>query len=386
MSTSAAVTVSQRRMADAAVAAAHEQHAQIRDSAEHHGVMPGAARQMIRPDAGALDGGGELRLHVGRTRHRRAALDLLDLGRDVAAPADLGDLGEHVGDRGVARGVVAGTDVERQFAPARNDVDRAVRHGQAADSADQRGRGRAALLDIKHDLGSSSSSITAHRHRHRAGVAGDAVDRDAVADGPGDRGDDADRQVLLQQHRPLLDMHLEIAQHLLGPPRQRTEIVGVEAGLVDHIGDALAVCVPPHQHGGVEASDHGARADIVRGEAHALLFGKADHVEMERQAPAAAVELFDHHEAGEDAEPAVVVSAIDHGVVVRADDQRLGGRVGGGVAADDVADAIDPRRHAGVRHPVAQLRGGRAVRRREIGAGQAVGRLGELRQPRRQRR
>ena len=123
-------------------------------------------------------------------------------------------------------------------------------------------------------------------------------------------------------------------------------------------------------------------ADIGRGEAHALLFGKPDHVEMERQPPAAAVELLDHHEAGQDAEPAVVVSGIDHRVVVRADDQRLGGRIGGRIAADDIADGIDPRRHAGRRHPVAQLRGHRPVRRRQIGAGQAVRRLGEFRQPR----
>ncbi len=36
--------------------------------------------------------------------------------------------------------------------------------------------------------------------------------------GAGDRGDDADRQLQLLEHRPLLDVHLDIAQHLLAAP------------------------------------------------------------------------------------------------------------------------------------------------------------------------
>ena len=56
--------------------------------------------------------------------------------------------------------------------------------------------------------------IVAHVHRHRAGVARLAAHVQAVASLAGDRADDAQRLAGLFQHRPLLDMHLEIAEHV----------------------------------------------------------------------------------------------------------------------------------------------------------------------------
>ena len=176
-------------------------------------------------------------------------------------------------------------------------------------------------------------------------------------------------------------MHLEIAQQILRPPRQRGDRLGIEARLVDDVGHALATGISMLQQAHVEAAGDRAAADIVRGKAHALLFGKADHVDMKRQPPARAMKFLHRHQAGQDSEPAVVVAAIEDRIVVRADDQRLRGRIGGRVAAHDIADPVDLGRHPGRGHQVPQFRGNRAMRGREIRAGEPVGGVRPLRQP-----
>ena len=84
---------------------------------------------------------------------------------------------------------------------------------------------------------------------------------------------------------------------------------------------------------------------------------------------------LDDGDRHQDAEPAVIAAAIADRVVVRAGDERPGHGIGRRIAADDVADRVDMHGHAGRLHPVAQLRRGRPVRRRQIGAGQAAGRV-----------
>src|SRR5260370_1109989 len=80
---------------------------------------------------------------------------------------------------------------------------------------------------------------------------------------------------------------------------------GPDPRLVEDSGPALAARVRTLQDAHVEAAGDGAAADIMRGKPHALLFGKADHLEMEGQPPSTAIEVLDRHEAGQDAEPAV---------------------------------------------------------------------------------
>ena len=90
--------------------------------------------------------------------------------------------------------------------------------------------------------------------------------------------------------------------------------------------------------------------------------------------------MFDHHERRKDSKPDVVFSGIANGVIVRADKQRFCIGRAGCVAADHIAERIDLRGHIRRLHPLAQLRGNRAVCVGEIGAGQIVRRLGLLRQ------
>ena len=72
----------------------------------------------------------------------------------------------------------------------------------------------AIALQRERHLGGAGKRVVAQRHRHRAGVAGLAGHRDAHAALPDDAGDDAERLVLRLQHRPLLDMDLDIAGDL----------------------------------------------------------------------------------------------------------------------------------------------------------------------------
>ena len=84
-------------------------------------------------------------------------------------------------------------------------------------------RRAAALLDGENDLGGGGRRIVPQRHRHRAGMAGHATDRDPKACRSGNRGDDPERQAALQQHRPLLDVNFEITAQRFRPARQRAD-------------------------------------------------------------------------------------------------------------------------------------------------------------------
>ena len=85
------------------------------------------------------------------------------------------------------------------------------------------------VLDRQDHLGRRRQRILAQRHRHGAGMAGMAGDRDPKPAGTVDRGDDADRQLELLEHRPLLDMDLDIAQHALAPAGDGRDRRGIAA-------------------------------------------------------------------------------------------------------------------------------------------------------------
>jgi hypothetical protein len=73
----------------------------------------------------------------------------------------------------------------------------------------------------------------------------------------------------------------------------------------------------------------------------AFLLGESHHLDAERQAAAGAVQLAHAGHGHQDAQPAVVLAAVAHGVVVAAGQQAPGGRVAAVVDADHVADGID---------------------------------------------
>jgi hypothetical protein len=92
-------------------------------------------------------------------------------------------------------------------------------------------------------------------------------------------------------------------------------------------------------------------AEQRRGEAHALLIGKADHFNREWQPLPALVEIGDAGDRGEQSERAVPFAGVANGVVMRAQHQARQTRTIAFIAAADIADGVEMRGHAGVPHP-----------------------------------
>ena len=68
---------------------------------------------------------------------------------------------------------------------------------------------RAARLDREDHFGARGERVLPQRHRHRAGMAGEALDGRGEAGRAIDRADRADRETLGLQHRALLDMQFD---------------------------------------------------------------------------------------------------------------------------------------------------------------------------------
>ena len=234
-----------------------------------------------------------------------------------------------VADGGVARRVIDGADVERQFATARDDVDQPVRHRDLADRADEVGdrdsaarpRGRFPPPPRRH-RGASPSAPCRRVRRRRCTVMRKRAEPAIEVTMPTGK-------VVLQQHRSLLDMDFQIAAQGLRRARQRLDGVKIDAFLAQHGREADAVGVAPRQRALVEAAGDGAAAEIRRGEAHAFFFGKrrSRRDETARRCPLLC-NCSATTSAGENAEAAVELAGIGDRVVVRADDQSLCCRIG----------------------------------------------------------
>ena len=80
------------------------------------------------------------------------------------------------------------------------------------DGGDEPLRGPRDVLDRQDELGRTRERVTAEPHRQAPRVPGDAGQRQARARCARDRRDDTDRQVFRLEHRPLLDVHLAVAE------------------------------------------------------------------------------------------------------------------------------------------------------------------------------
>ncbi|EWS58157.1 hypothetical protein Y694_03932 [Methylibium sp. T29-B] len=302
---------------------------------------------------------------------------------EAAALADRGQPLAHVGRHRVAHFVGGGADVEAETATARHDVDRAVGHLQHADGADQVRRRSGALLDVERQLGDRGGGIPPAVHRRGAGVAGDADHLAEVAHAAVDGAHHAQRQVQLGEHRALLDVDLdeaEVARRIARLGRDRLQR-GRQAGGQHRGAHRHAVGVLLVQPGGLEVAGKRAGAEEGGLVALTLLFGEADHLEAEGQAPAGAVQLAHAGHRHQDAEPAVVLATVAHGVVVAAGEQAPRRRIAAEVEAHHVADRIEAHLvEAAVAHPGLQLRGAGTVRVGQVGDGElaafAIARVG----------
>ena len=353
----------ERVVADARIDAAHEQHGLRHDLVQLHRVMTGAAGHAEQRDAERVDRLLPALLPGRVARRSGGAHRLLERVAHAAALADVGQRGQHVVDHRIALRVVGCANVEAELAVARHHVDGAIRHLQHADGGDRVAVLAGALLDEKDKFGHGRCRIATPVHRRGAGVAGHADHFAHVAHAAVDRGHDAERQIELVQHRPLLDVHLDEAQVLARIALDLRDVFGFQACVRHRRTHGHAIGVLLVEPGRIEVPDERARAQERRLVALAFFLCEADDLEGERQAP---VLLFQFAHAGhrhEDAEPSVVLAAVAHGVVVRAGEQGLGAGRGRFVAADHVADRVDlDRVEAAVAHALRDLRSAGAVR------------------------
>ena len=156
----------------------------------------------------------------------------------------------------------------------------------------------------------------------------------------GDRGDHADRLAEPLQHRPLLDVDLDVAEQVVARgnrPRPPAHEVAEPHALV------VAELEPRR----VEAAGQGRRAEVGSAEAHALLVRKPDDLDR-------ALHPLDGLEGDQHPERPVVPPGIDHRVQVRAEHQHRPVAA----PADQVAERVLAHLETGLAHPAADQRVG----------------------------
>ena len=117
---------------------------------------------------------------------------------------------------------------------------------------------------------------------------------------------------------------------------------GVEPERRQRLAHRRARAIAAVEQPRVERAGDRAAAQQRRAEAHAFLVGEAHDLDRERQARAARVQRVDAIDRGHDAQHAVVLAGIAHGVEVRAQHQARRARRRAFVAADHVADRVEP--------------------------------------------
>ena len=99
--------------------------------------------------------------------------------------------------------------------------------------------------DLERELRRAGERVAALVHRRRAGVRGLAAPRDEVALDAEGAEDDAERQVERLEHRPLLDVELEVRRRVLELPPRLERAVEVDAVLGERVGQRDPVRVAP---------------------------------------------------------------------------------------------------------------------------------------------
>jgi hypothetical protein len=203
-------------------------------------------------------------------------------------------------------------------------------------------------------------------------MAGGAGDRNHHANRARNRAHNAYREPLFEQDRTLLDVNLEISHELLAPAPEGGNFSRIETRLAHGCRQAHTAGVAAFKQLAVEPSRHRTAAEEARRETHALFFRECDDVEVKRQFAAQPLEVLCHHQRGEDAEPPIVFAGVAHRVVVRGKNQCSRRWPVRGVASNDICDRVDLGDESCAPHQAADFRCDRAVRRRQISAGQAV--------------
>src|SRR3569623_1345548 len=204
----------------------------------------------------------------------------------------------------------------------RLDLDHAARRDDA------RPRVLARVLDrdlaaAERELGRGEERVLAQVDRRGAGVRGLTDELEAVALDAHRAEHDADRLLQLLEHRPLLDVELEIRDRLLRLEvlRRRLELIEIDPVLGERIWQLHARAID-------EVSELSTRIECTGGrrgapqrppEPCAFFIGPVDEVDRQLRLAMLAQDL----EPGEPAEAALEPAAAGHGIEVAADHEAL---------------------------------------------------------------
>ncbi len=152
-------------------------------------------------------------------------------------------------------------------------------------------------------------------------MAGGAHHLALVAGAGVDGADHAQGQVARAQNRPLLDVHFHKAQVVGRVASRLGDAAGIQAGLVQGVGQAHALGIGLLQPGALEMAGEGARTQERGGKALAFFLGEGHDLQRKGQAPPLLVQLAHHRQRHEDAQAAVQSPGVAHRVVVAAREQ-----------------------------------------------------------------
>ena len=267
-----------------------------------------------------------------------------------------------------AKAIARRPDVDGELDDPGDDVDR-PRHGpEHADRADRPGNAAADPLDGEHRLGCGGKGVMAKVHGHGPGVAGPPHHLDPATGSARDGGHHPDGKILRLEHRPLLDVHLDVSG----------DVIPMVLGIADRIrvepegAQRLAEPHPVVVHGGektvVEGPRDGPAADEGGLEPETLLVSERDDVDRIVEPLPALVQRLEAGDGQHDAERAVVLPGVSHRIEMGTEDEPAHARPPAGEAADHVAHRVEPCAHARLAHPPHDDLGRLGVLRGEVAA------------------
>jgi hypothetical protein len=309
-----------------------------RDLAGHlTGVVQGAGRQL---DVVALDLPHGLARRVEQLRverHRRDPEDVLELDR---ATLGFRRRGGGIDRLPVHRGQRLGVDVAHVHRDAR------LAGGRGDDARPERGAadGRDAVVgdpdvgDGEREAGRGAEAVTAHRHRHGAGVRGLAAEDQPLPLDALRAGDRADAEAAVLEHRSLLDVHLDIGLGVGHAGARRVEVLDVDPVRGEHGRELVAVAIGQRaQHAEVERPHRRRAPEEAAPEPGPLLVGPVDERHRHRR-DAVGGQRAQQLEPGHHAECAVEPAALRDAVEVAAHDEHV--RTGAGQHRPQVAGGV----------------------------------------------
>jgi hypothetical protein len=182
-------------------------------------------------------------------------------------------------------------------------------------------------------------------HRGGAGVVGKALEGHLPPFDADDPLDDANLDAVAVEHRPLLDVELEIDLDITKVSPGSVQTIRVATDIANPLTDGLAT-VADHLEGLLrEVSDHRAAADQT-----ALLVRKDHHLQRVTGDYIGFVQDLSTLDGGDDADITIVVAALGDRVDVRAkqDDRQI--RFSARLATEDVSPLIHPHLQTGLSH------------------------------------